>query len=725
MKLKHFSLFAVYLSAFLIFSSFNHNPGDRNEVILRELFQEMNSAHLQPMEANDAFSIKFFDHYIKSLDGNKRFFTQKDIDELKKYRTQLDDQINSGSYEFFEKSLEIVNNRVKQVGTFYKEFLDKPFDFTTDETMLLDGKKAVYASDDNELKENWRKSLKYQVMVRLSESMDEQEKAVKKNDSILNLKSIDAEKNKTSQESKSLVKKDSLVKILTFAEMEADARKKVLKSQDSWYKRLAQVEKSDRVGAYLNAMAETYDPHSNYFPPKEKEAFDISMTGRLEGIGATLQERDGYIRVQNIVPGSASWKQGQLKVGDIILKVAQGADEPVDIVDMNLDNAVKLIRGKKGTEVRLSVKKVDGSIVVIPIIRDVVMIEETFAKSAILKDNKKNVGYIKLPGFYADFNRNGGRNCATDVKNEIAKLKKENVDGIILDLRDNGGGSLEDAVNMAGLFIEKGPIVQVKSRFGLPQMLEDRDPTVFYSGPLVVMVNSLSASASEILAAAMQDYKRGIIMGSASTYGKGTVQRMMNLDDYVASENDNLKPLGSIKVTIQKFYRINGGATQLKGVIPDIIFPDKYAYIDMGEKEQDYAMPWNEISPAKYTQWDKNDPNIEKVKKASRSRIERNPVFKLIDEEGLKLKKQMDDSKYSLNLQNFRAEQKKLKMDAQKFEEIEKAIPGFDASLSMADAPTNVGDTLSELKTKQFLKTLKKDAYLFEAFHVISETQKK
>jgi carboxyl-terminal processing protease len=311
------------------------------------------------------------------------------------------------------------------------------------------------------------------------------------------------------------------------------------------------------------------------------------------------------------------------------------------------------------------------------------------------------------------------------VKNEIAKLKKENVDGLILDLRDNGGGSLEDAVNMAGLFIEKGPIVQVKSRFGQPQMLEDRDPSLFYDGPLVVMVNSLSASASEILAAAMQDYKRGIVMGSESTYGKGTVQRMMSLDDYVASENDNLKPLGSIKVTIQKFYRINGGATQLKGVVPDIIFPDKYSYIDMGEKEQDYPMPWNEISPAKYTKWEKTDPNIEKIKKASRSRIEHNAVFKLIDEEGQRLKKQMDDSKYSLNLQNFRAEQKKLRAEAKKYEEIEKEISGFSAELSHADAPSSVADTLSEIKTKSFLKTLRKDAYLFEAFNVISDTEYK
>jgi carboxyl-terminal processing protease len=582
--------------------------------------------------------------------------------------------------------------------TFYKELLQSPFSFDIQETIELDGKKAEYAANDGELREYWRKSLKYQVMTRLNEMIQEQDKLKERKDTVIQEKS--------------------------FADMETEARKKVLKSQDARYKTIKKLERAERFAAFINAITASYDPHTNYFPPKDKEAFDISMTGRLEGIGATLQERDGYIKVQQIVPGSASWKQGQLKVGDVILKVAQGADEPVDIVDMSIDNAVKLIRGKKGTEVRLTVKKVDGSVIVIPIIRDVVMIEETFAKSALLKYQKKNVGYIKLPGFYADFNRNGGRNSWEDVRNEVMKLKKEKVEGIILDLRDNGGGSLEDAVNMAGLFIKRGPIVQVKSKYGEAQMLEDPDPSVLYDGPLVVMVNELSASASEILAAAMQDYRRGVIIGSNATYGKGTVQRMVNLDDYLPDSYESVAPLGSLKITFQKFYRVNGGATQLKGVTPDIILPDKFSYLEFGEKEQDYPMPWNEIAPASYAHWE-NDLNLARLKAGSKSRVDKNPTFSMLDQEGQRLKSQTDKTSHTLNLVKYAEEQKALKEEAKKYENILKPISGFEARKMKDTASENMAvassDTSAAAPGKEFIKNLRKDAHVFEAFQVISD----
>ncbi|RZK27879.1 MAG: tail-specific protease, partial [Hymenobacter sp.] len=375
---------------------------------------------------------------------------------------------------------------------------------------------------------------------------------------------------------------------------------------------------SETLANYANTIANTYDPHTEYFAPKDKEEFDYQLTGRLEGIGATLREKDGLIYIEEIVPGSASFRQGQLKKGDAILRVAQGATEPVSIEGWHTAKAVTLIRGKKGTEVRLTVKKPDGSTKIIPIIRDVVINEETYAQSAIINDpSGKKIGYLRLPGFYADFNNNGGRSSADDVKKELAKLNAEGAQGIVFDLRTNGGGSLTDAVEMAGLFMPSGPMVQVHDSRGVTNVLNDKDPRVQYTGPLVVLVNKYSASASEILAAAVQDYKRGIIMGSTSTYGKGTVQRVVDLDETLPAELNALKPFGSLKFTMQKFYRVTGASTQFKGVASDIVLPDVYSYLDQGEKESDYPLKWDEIKPASFRPWD-NQPNYTKLEASSK-----------------------------------------------------------------------------------------------------------
>ncbi|HEY0029208.1 MAG TPA: S41 family peptidase, partial [Bacteroidia bacterium] len=537
-------LFLIPAAALAFISATYIVQSDKEEAIDQILMQSLNSVHYSPMEVNNDFSKKVFKLYMERLDYNKKFLIQSDVDELKKMEEQIDEDINKGSFTFFDKSFDIINKRVEEAKVYYTDILAKPFDFTNDENLQLDAEKTAYAKDKNGLKEEWRKSLKYQTLARMVEMMDNQEKAKEKSDT---------------------------VKLKSRTELEADARKKILKSNDDYFKRLKEFDRNDRIAIYFNSIAGVYDPHTEFFAPKDKANFDIGMSGQLEGIGAQLQEKDGYIKVSNIVPGSASYKQGQLKAGDLILKVAQGAGEPVDVVDMRMDDAVLLIRGKKGTEVRLTVKKPDGNIIVIPIIRDIVVLEDSYAQSVIIK-GKKNIGYIKLPSFYADFSGKGGRSCAKDIKKELEKLKAEHVDGIILDLRYNGGGSLPDVVDMAGLFIDKGPVCQVKQKAALAQVLEDRDAGVVYDGPLTVMVNSNSASASEIMAAAIQDYHRGVIVGtSPSSFGKGTVQRFFNLDDYLPPAYANLKPLGEVKITTQKFYRINGGATQLKGVVPDIV----------------------------------------------------------------------------------------------------------------------------------------------------------
>lgn len=679
--------------ALAFFSYTTVQQSDKEEAIDQLLMQSLASSHYQAKDVNDDFAEKVFNLYIQRLDYNKKFLIQEDIDELKKLKQTIIEDVNNGHFVFFNSSYERIGKRIDESKEYYTEILKTPFDFTSDETLELDAEKLSFAKNKSELKESWRKSLKYQTLAKIVEMKDSQEKAKIKNDT---------------------------VKIKTFEELEIDARKKVLKSNDDWFKRLKKLDRNDRIAVYFNSITGIYDPHTEYYAPKDKANFDISMSGQLEGIGAQLQEKEGYIKVTNIVPGSASWRQGQLKAEDIIVKVGQGEAEPVDITDMQLDDAVQLIRGKKGTEVRLTVKKPDGNTIVIPIIRDIVVMEESFAKSVILKKGK-NIGYIKLPSFYADFNGRGGHSCSRDVKAEVEKLKAENVDGIILDLRNNGGGSLADVIEIAGLFIDKGPVVQVKSRSGIPSVMDDRDPSVLYNGPLTIMVNSNSASASEIMAAAIQDYKRGIIIGtSLSTFGKGTVQRFFDLDDYLPSQYDSIKPLGQVKVTTQKFYRINGDATQLKGVTPDIILPDPYYLLDQGEKEQDYPIAWDEI-PASTYQVLQPRYSLEKIKANSAKRLKGNSSFILLEEAAKRLKRQKDSTVVSLNYEKYVIEKKTTEAESKKMEALDKEISGMEISALKTKAPVIEGDTVKASKEKEWFKSMKKDLYLYETMTIMNE----
>lgn len=686
-------LFLIPALAVALFSYTFVAQSEKEEALDQVLLQSLSNIHFAPLEINDKFSEKVYKFYVQRLDYNKKFLLQSDVEELKKYEHSIDEDVNGGRFNFFNRSLEIITDRIQEAQTYYKDILSQPIDFTKEETIQLDAEKLNFCKSKEELKDAWRKSMKYQVLAKMGDMLESQEKAKEKSDT---------------------------VKIKTKEEIEVEARKKVLKSNDDWFKRLKEFDRNDRLAIYFNSITGVYDPHTEYFAPKDKANFDIGMSGQLEGIGAQLQEKDGYIKVTNIVPGSASWRQGQLKTGDIILKVAQGGNEPVDIADMRLDDAVLLIRGKKGTEVRLTVKKVDGSTIVIPLIRDIVVLEETYAQSVILK-GKKNIGYIKLPSFYADFGgQNGGRSCSKDVRKELQKLKEENVDGIILDLRYNGGGSLGDVVDMAGLFIDKGPVVQVKQKSGMAQVMEDRDPAIVYDGPLVVMVNSNSASASEIMAAAIQDYKRGLIVGtSPSTFGKGTVQRFYELDDYLPPAYSNLKPLGSVKITTQKFYRVNGGATQLKGVVPDIVLPDPYYLLDQGEKEQDYPMAWDEIAAAKYQTW-KGTYSVDKLKAASAERVKTNAGFALLNDAAKRMKKQKDETVVSLNFDKFMIEQKKYKEEVKKLEGLDKEIEGMDVQTLKTDIIPE-SDTVKISKNKEWYKSIKKDIYLNETMNIITE----
>lgn len=718
----------VYIAGLLLLvvvlasNKFNRQPkdtADKNAVLMKVLMQGLNSAHFQPKKVDDAFSQEVYKAYLERLAFNKKFLTQADIAQLNKYENLIDDEVKKGSYEFFNIATNLFTTRLKESEGYYKEILAQPFDFTVEETVETDADKLEYPADKAALKEAWRKYLKYQTMLQLSDLIDAQEKASENKNAKTAAKSLPAPADAGSPENATAVIAATGAP-KTMPELEAEARKKVVKTYEDFYRRLNQTDKEEWMAQYVNSITNIYDPHTEYFPPKDKEQFDISMTGRLEGIGASLQEKDGQIRVMEVMAGTPSYRQGEMKAGDIILKVGQGRQEPVNVEGMRIDKAIQLIRGKKGTEVRVTVKKPDGVIKVIPLIRDVIIIEETYAQSALIQEKQK-VGYIKLPTFYADFARKGGPNSGDDVRKEIAKLKQEGATGIILDLRNNGGGSLPDAVEMSGLFIPEGPVVQVESSGAAPNVLRDRDPATQFSGPLVIMVNSFSASASEILAAAMQDYKRAIIVGSSSTYGKGTVQQVFDFDQVLPAEYNALKPFGSLKLTTQKFYRINGGATQLKGVTPDIILPDLYTYIEQGEKEQEHALPWDEIKPADYKAWTTPALNVDRIKTNSKQRVANSPLFNAIAEQAKSFKARADRSNYSLKLTDYRAMQKKAKEEAKKYEALQKSAPAINIAALRVDLDRVKADTVKVNRMNKFANNLKKDIYLDEALNVVKE----
>lgn len=684
----------VTLSSYVLKVSSSSETEEKNQILMAMVMNYLENTHYQPEGLDDAFSEKAYNLYIKRLDYNKRFFLQKDINELNKFEDKIDDEIRSGSFDLYEKANTILDERMKKVEEFYIDILAQPFDFEIDETIEEDADKRNYAKNESELKKSWEKSLKYQTLVRLDRKLNDQEKLVANPDTVIEEKSI--------------------------AILEEESREAVKKNMSAYFKRLNKINDQDRITLYVNSVVGVFGPHTSYFPPEDKENFDIGMSGELEGIGARLSQYDGEIKVASIVPGSPSAKQGELKAGDIIIAVSQDKDDAVSIEEMRLDEAIKLIRGPKGTRVVLTVKKENGTIAQIPIIRDIVVIEETYAKSYILDKNGKKTGYIKLPKFYTNFSDPNGRTCSKDVEIELEKLKEENVDGVILDLRNNGGGSLRDVVEMVGLFIDEGPVVQVRGREGELEVLTDDNPGVIYDGPLVVMVNEYSASASEILAAAIQDYNRGIIVGSNSSFGKGTVQRFYDLDRFLSGQYLKYKPLGAVKVTTQKFYRINGGSTQLHGVTPDIIIPDIYSFIETGEKEQEYVMTWDQINPVEYIEWN-STWELDSIQKLNNKSISESPVFIEVEKMAIKIKSNRDNTIVSLKLNDYRETQKELVAESEEFEDLFTAIDGFEITTMPVDLELISGDSVKVEMNDNFIENLQSDNYVYQAMDIVEE----
>mgnify|MGYP001285313656 CR=1 FL=1 len=639
------------------------------------LRQQLSNNHYQPRQLNGELAHDIFALYLEQIDPQKRFLLQEDVERLELLSTTLSKDFQDGHLKLPETARTLLHKRIRQVQPQVLDLLAAPFDFTRDESFESDPEKLVFCQTSAELRERWRQALKLQTLNRYLDKLEEAEQQGK----------VDTKQQAT---------------------FESEAREKVSRTISGFFERLLDETDQDHYNHFLATFARAFDPHTNYLPPREKEDFDIHMRGSLEGIGASLREEDGYIKVVSIIPGGAASRQGDLTAEDLILEVAQGDEEPVDITNMRLRDAVSLIRGPKGSTVRLSVRKPDGRHTLISIVRDVVQIEETFVKGTLLAPpaSDKRYGYIKIPTFYRDFSQYGeGRNSTADMRAELAALTHEApLDGLILDLRNNGGGALTDAVSIAGLFIAKGPVVQVRNGDGSIKTLSDNDGEVAYGGPMVVLVNRFSASASEILAGALQDYNRALIIGSDHTHGKGTVQAVVDLDRHLPFRNmQKYLPLGALMVTIQKFYRISGESTQYRGVVPDIILPDRQQHLETGERYLDHSLPWDTVAQTRFTPWQNALPDRTKLRKLSLMRQQDNPLFAEIREQATLLKERSNKTLAPLQITAARQERDKLSSLR-------------DLSVHEDGTPPDEADNASS-KDEAWLKQLAEDAVFLEA----------
>jgi len=688
-------ILAVFVAAASCsFTTKEFNDPDKDKLLIDLITYVLQKGHYKTKEINDEFSKNVFEDFVISLDPLKRYFLESDIKEFRMYENEIDDQLKNKELTFFNLAYNRLMTRMDEAKKIYPRILNKPFDYEIDESISVDYDALSYADSKSDMIERWRIQLKFSTIGNYYDLIDENGK-----ETINESEDIEYPKSKS--------------------ELEQKSRESTKTTLDDYFEFTDDLERKDYFAVFLTTIVEEFDPHTNYFAPPDRDRFDLRMSGKLEGIGARLQKRNDYITVVEVISGGPVWRGEHLEVGDAILKVKQEDEqESVSIVGLRLDDAVKLIKGPKGTKVTLTIKRVDGTIEDETITRDVVELEETYAKSSIIRKNERNFGLINLPQFYFDMNNYKERNAATDVKKEIIRLKEQGMEGLVLDLRDNGGGSLRTAVDIAGLFIKDGPIVQVASTGNKKEVLKDKDKDIIWDGPLVILVNELSASASEILAAAMQDYKRAIIIGSKQTYGKGTVQNLIDLNQWL--RKNDMGDMGALKLTTQKFYRVNGGSTQLEGVKSDVVMPDRYSYIDIGERDYDNPLPYDKIESAKYDVWD-GYIDYEGTIKKSMDRMNESSQLKLIEENALWIKNRRDDQVVSLNFEKYRAEIDKGNAETKKFE----AINDYDNKLSYQSLPYEVQlmkqDTTLREKRKRWHKNLSKDIYVEEAVNILED----
>jgi carboxyl-terminal processing protease len=680
------AILAVFLPSHRSLAASTQDFDQSRVRLLTYVLRQQIGHHFSAKPIDDNLSVSAFQLYLKQLDFQKRFLLDSEVRQLRAFEKRIDDEILTGKIQLVPFADRLMNQAISRAEELVRDILSHPFDFDVAEDYETDPEKLNFCLTELELRERWRKELKFRVLTRYLMLMED--------DGIATPSAIPKEKRTA---------------------FEKQAREKIIKQNNDYFSRLHQETVQDQYDSYLNAFTRAFDPHTNYMPPQSKEDFDISMRGSLEGIGATLRDDDGNIKVVKVVPGSAAARQGQLQVDDTILAVAQGSGDPVEVTGMRLRDAVALIRGKKGSEVRLTVKRAGHKPLIIPIIRDVVIIEDSFVKSAVVDDpGGRRYGYIKIPSFYRDFEEtrdgNGGRNSTDDVRAALASLKRQGIAGLILDLRNNGGGALTDAVGVAGLFIERGPIVQVRTSGGSSKVLDDQDSSVEYRGPMVVLVNQFSASASEIVAGALQDYGRAVIVGGEHTHGKGTVQVVMNLDEALTLRNmSRYLPLGALRLTTQKFYRVSGESTQYRGVVPDIVLPDRQESSKFGEKYLDYSLPWDTIAGVKHVDWDKGLVDLSWLKTRSQARVNSNPEFVKIRNVAKTLAERLENTRQSLQIETVFKERKDLGKEG--------GAPHDE--LGEEDAASNAHK--GETEQAKLLRLLREDPYIGEAKAIVGD----
>lgn len=688
-------LIAGIFLAFQTMGTSNSNPPSKYEKILQIVGEILAQGHYSPKDINDEFSKKVYTKYFEELDSEKNIFLKEDLATLNSFSTKIDDEIKGAPVQFFLEVGKIFNKRTSEAAAIYQEILAKPFSFTTRESIIMDSKKTDFAANAAERKEKWRKYLKYMTLQRYVELLENRE---------------------SNKGKEGFVTK-------TDAELEKEAREKVKVAMDRIFERYRLKHDDDeKFSVYVNTITSMMDPYTEFMPPVDKRYFDEQLSGSFYGIGAQLTYDEGNIKIASVLPGGPAQKSEQVEVGDLVVRVAQGKDSAVDLTGYSVEDAVKIIRGKKGTEVRLTLRKKDGTLKTLSLIRDKIVQDEAYVRSAVINEGTARIGYIFLPEFYANFeDPSDPHRSSVDVANEVKKLKAENVDGIVIDLRNNGGGSLYDVIQIAGLFIDQGPIVQVKDRQRQPEVMKDRDGGVLYDGPLAVMVNEFSASASEIFAAAIQDYGRGIVIGSTSTYGKGTVQRSFGLD--AESNFRSSSELGSLKLTLQKFYRISGGSTQQKGVVPDVIIPDYYEYLKFRERDNPNAMEYDEIGKASYTKWQPGF-SFQPITSQARARVANDSVFNMIKKETDILARQ-NDREYPLEINQFRAEQKITRDAVKRIEQLVKMDSNMQAAFLKQDESRYISEDKDKTaRYKQWLSNISKDVYVDQAVKVINDMVK-
>ena len=691
-------LFGALFFAFNTFKSENQeSPELRQRKLLSTIGQLLESEHYSPRNIDDAFSKEVFNAYFKALDPEKNTFLQSDLDSLSNYSATIDDEIHGATIAFQPAVSRIYALRIIETKAIFNQIMDQPFNFNLDDSVSLNSDKMAYPKDVTERAKRWEMLLKYRTIERYASLIEEREK------------------NKDKE--KFVYKNDSTLE----AESRAYIKKSYKKTIESFEKTFT---KEKRFELFLNSITGLMDPHTDYLAPVEKRSFTEQMSGVIYGIGAQLTQDDFGIRIASIQPGGPAWKSGQIVVNDVIVKIAQGAEEPVDVSGYETTDAVKLIRGNLGTEVRLTFRKPDGTFKVVSLIREKIVLDEGYARSVVIQNGADKYGYILLPDFYADFEREDGHRCSEDVAAEIKKLKAENVKGIIIDVRFNGGGSLYEVVQMAGLFIDKGPVVQIRNKEGRSQTLYDETPGILYDGPLVVMANEFSASASEIFAGAIQDYKRGIVVGSSSTYGKGTVQRNVAFGKPLDSLGIQTE-YGAVKLTFQKFYRITGSSTQKKGVVPDVILPDEYEYLKYREKDNESALSWDEMERARYMVWPNNAP-LSQVVQSTNLHIQNDTAINRFKENLRWVSNQIETPVY-LKLDKFQAFKKRVQEVSKQNEQALKLKTPMTLAPIKVDYNKfyNNPDKSKQDRYQAWIKDLAKDFQVNESSKILAALNKK